>query len=79
MAISIGSKLGPYEITAPILSPLSPDSCEQLAAMGVHGVVNYPFLYGCPPNASLQQKQDYMADFAERFKLGSQATLAADE
>lgn len=58
-----------YEITAPMTEPLTPALCDELTGMGVHGVVNYPFLFGCSSNASLAQKQDYMAQFATRFGL----------
>jgi len=37
----------------------------RLAGLGAHGMVNYPFVYTCGPDASLQQKLDMMAAFGE--------------
>lgn len=58
-----------YEVIAPLAVPLDEASCVALEAMGVTGTVNYPFLFGIGPEASLEQKIDYMADFSRRFKL----------
>lgn len=57
-----------FEITAPLNGPLTPQTAERLAEIGVHGTVNYPFIFGCGVGASIEQKQDYMAAFVEGLK-----------
>lgn len=56
-----------FEIVAPIATPLNDDMLSQLEKLGVHGVVNYPFLFGCGSEATLNEKCDYMGAFAQRF------------
>lgn len=58
-----------YQVIAPLNNPPDRASAEHLTAMGVSGTVNYPFLFGIGPNATLQQKLDYMADFAHRLDI----------
>jgi probable F420-dependent oxidoreductase len=56
-----------YEIIAPLSEPLTETAVAKLEQLGVTGTVNYPFLFGIGPEASLEQKLRYMEDFAQRF------------
>lgn len=58
-----------YEVIAPLSTPIDEASSDALESMGVTGTVNYPFLFGIGPAASLEEKVDYMAAFSRRFKL----------
>jgi len=55
----------PCENIVPLTEQPSPDDVTRLAGLGAHGMVNYPFVYTCGPDASLQQKLDMMAAFGE--------------
>jgi len=55
----------PCENIVPLTEQPEPDDLARLAALGAHGMVNYPFAYTCGPDASLQQKLDMMAGFGE--------------
>src|SRR5690625_101105 len=56
-----------YPVIAPLLEPLTAAHVQSLAAMGVTGTVNYPFLFGIGPDSTVAEKEDYMADFAHRI------------
>lgn len=58
-----------YEVIAPLATPLDPASARALEALGVSGTVNYPFLFGIGPGASLADKLAYMEDFSSRMGL----------
>lgn len=53
-----------YSVIAPLNEPITLELAHRLASMGVTGTVNYPFLFGIGPGASIAQKEDYMARFA---------------
>lgn len=55
----------PCENIVPLTEQPAPEALARLAALGAHGMVNYPFVYTCGPDASLQQKLDMMAHFGE--------------
>mgnify|MGYP003875685591 CR=1 FL=1 len=57
----------PFRVIAPLLEPLNDRVLSRLEDIGVHATVNYPFLYGCGPGASLDEKKRYMDNFAEQF------------
>lgn len=57
----------PFRVMAPLLEPLTTSSIERMEALGIHATVNYPFLYGCGPGASLDDKKRYMDAFARRL------------
>lgn len=53
-----------FELIAPLNEGCTPESVVELAALGVRGTVNYPFLVTLGPDTSLWQKQDGLARFA---------------
>ena len=55
----------PHENIVPLTEQPDPDALARLAKLGAHGMVNYPFVYTCGPDAPLQQKLDMMAQFGE--------------
>ncbi|WP_372750373.1 LLM class F420-dependent oxidoreductase [Litorivivens sp.] len=57
----------PFQIVAPLLEPLTPEAVARLSAMGVSGTVNYPFLFGIGPEATLDDKKRYMDSFARKL------------
>lgn len=57
----------PFRVIAPLLESLNDRVLSRLEDIGVHATVNYPFLYGCGPGASLDEKKRYMDNFAEQF------------
>lgn len=57
----------PFRVVAPLLEPLTEQVLSRLEALGVHATVNYPFLYGCGPGASLDDKKRYMDAFVAQF------------
>lgn len=60
-----GRENEPCENIVPLTEQADPDQLAKLSALGAHGGVNYPFVYTCGPDASLQQKLDMMAAFGE--------------
>lgn len=63
-----------YSVIAPLQEPMTLELARRLAAMGVTGTVNYPFLFGVGAGSSIAEKEDYMARFArdviEPFRAG---------
>ena len=55
----------PCENIVPLIEEATPEQMAELSGLGAHGSVNYPFVYTCGPDASLQQKLDMMASFGE--------------
>ncbi len=55
----------PFETVVPLVVPPEPDVLANLSKLGASGTVNYPFLYTCGPDASLQQKLDMMGQFGQ--------------
>ena len=53
------------ENIVPLTEQATPEQMAELSSLGAHGSVNYPFVYTCGPDASLQQKLDLMASFGE--------------
>jgi len=60
-----GREHEPCENIVPLTEQPTPEAFARLAALGAHGTVNYPFVYTCGPDASLQQKLDMMSQFGE--------------
>lgn len=60
-----GRENEPCENIVPLTEQASPEQMAKLSALGAHGTVNYPFVYTCGPDASLQQKLDMVAAFGE--------------
>jgi probable F420-dependent oxidoreductase len=60
-----GRSDAPCENIVPLTEQPEPEALARLAVLGAHGTVNYPFVYTCGPDASLQQKLDMMAQFGE--------------
>jgi probable F420-dependent oxidoreductase len=61
-----GREHEPCENIVPLTEQAAPEALARLAALGAHGMVNYPFVYTCGSGASLQQKLDMMASFGEQ-------------
>jgi probable F420-dependent oxidoreductase len=55
----------PFETVVPLAVPPDPQVLGDLSKLGADGTVNYPFLYTCGPDASLQQKLDMMGQYGE--------------
>jgi len=62
-----------FEIIAPLLDPLDAARCHAMEQLGVHGTVNFPFLFGLGPDSSLASKQRWMEDYAERVIVPARA------
>lgn len=57
----------PFRVIAPLLEPLEGKVLARMQELGIHATVNYPFLYGCGANASLDDKKRHMDAFANQF------------
>jgi probable F420-dependent oxidoreductase len=55
----------PFDAQVPLTVPADTDTLKRLAELGCTSTCNYPFVYTCGPNATLQQKLDMMKQYAD--------------
>jgi len=60
-----GRENEPFETIVPLTEQVDADTMRRLMDLGMDGTVNYPFVYTCGPDATLQQKLDMMKSFGE--------------
>ena len=60
-----GRENEPFESIAPLTVPPDIDAIRRISEAGADATVNYPFVYTCGPDASLDQKLDMMKMFGD--------------
>ena len=55
----------PFDAIVPFVEPPTDDERAHLQELGMTGTVSYPFPYTIGPDASLQQKLDYLRRYGD--------------
>lgn len=64
-----GLTMDGYTVVTPLSDAFTPEHYERASAAGIHGIITMPWVFYCPPDASVAEKIDGMRRFRKDLGL----------